>query len=124
MTPSVTRKTQILFYWLPFIAYSLLIIYLSHQPHIDLGVDVGDKWLHFVEYFGYALLLIRILLLYTIPYYGALTIGISTLYGISDELHQFFIPGRDCSISDVLVDIIGALTIVLGYRVIKRFKQR
>ncbi|MBR9705029.1 teicoplanin resistance protein VanZ, partial [Candidatus Pacearchaeota archaeon] len=29
------------------------------------------------------------------------------LYGISDEIHQLFVLGRACTISDVLVDSIG-----------------
>lgn len=31
----------------------------------------------------------------------------STAYGITDELHQEFVPGRDVSRTDLLADIIG-----------------
>jgi hypothetical protein len=30
-------------------------------------------------------------------------------YGISDELHQFFVPNRECSIFDFLTDATGIL---------------
>lgn len=31
------------------------------------------------------------------------------MYAASDELHQFFVPGRSCEIRDVLLDTFGAL---------------
>lgn len=40
-------------------------------------------------------------------------IGIATAYGLLDEYHQSFVPGRDPSAMDVLVDFIGALLAVL-----------
>lgn len=35
---------------------------------------------------------------------------ISTLYAISDEIHQGFVPGRGPSVRDVLIDSTGAAT--------------
>lgn len=40
-------------------------------------------------------------------------IGITTLYGVIDEFHQSFVPGRDTSIFDVLADFAGATLAVL-----------
>ncbi len=31
------------------------------------------------------------------------------LYAISDEIHQYFVPGRACELRDVLIDCSGAL---------------
>ena len=36
-------------------------------------------------------------------------------YGVSDELHQFFVPGRDSSLKDVLFDSVGAAFAFLIY---------
>ena len=36
--------------------------------------------------------------------------GICVLYAISDEIHQYFVPGRSCSPADVGIDTLGALT--------------
>ena len=33
-----------------------------------------------------------------------IALGASILYGASDELHQFFIPGRSCRFPDVIFD--------------------
>ena len=37
----------------------------------------------------------------------------AVLYGVSDELHQSFVPGRDASVLDVVVDTIGATIAVV-----------
>ena len=34
--------------------------------------------------------------------------AIGTLYAITDELHQYFVPGRSCELRDVLIDACGA----------------
>ena len=36
------------------------------------------------------------------------SITIAVLYGASDEWHQSFVPGRECSISDLSADSLGA----------------
>lgn len=35
------------------------------------------------------------------------------IYSVSDELHQYFVPGRSCKLTDVLLDSCGALTSIL-----------
>jgi hypothetical protein len=35
--------------------------------------------------------------------------ALSTLYGITDEFHQSFVPGRSPDVHDVLADCVGAL---------------
>jgi VanZ family protein len=32
----------------------------------------------------------------------------ASLYGVSDELHQFFVPGRVASVYDVATDVAGS----------------
>ncbi|MDR1898725.1 MAG: VanZ family protein [Treponema sp.] len=33
----------------------------------------------------------------------------ASVYGITDELHQYFVPGRDCNIRDWAADTLGAV---------------
>ena len=40
-------------------------------------------------------------------------IGLATLYGVVDELHQHFVPGRQPDVLDVLTDFVGAVVFVL-----------
>lgn len=33
----------------------------------------------------------------------------AVLYAVSDEVHQYFVPGRSCQLSDILLDSFGAI---------------
>lgn len=37
-----------------------------------------------------------------------LSLLIAGLYGVSDEVHQYFVPGRSASAYDALADVLGA----------------
>ncbi len=100
-------------YWLPLIAYCLLIIVQSHFP-TPTAVPrwpYFDKMLHTV---GYALLGLLFCRAYHFrwPQASARTLGragvLSTaLFGLSDEIHQYFVPFRSAEYLDVLADTIG-----------------
>jgi VanZ family protein len=45
--------------------------------------------------------------------------ALTTLYGISDEIHQLFVPGRYGRVADVLFDASGALAMILVLRRVK-----
>ncbi|MBO5743146.1 MAG: VanZ family protein [Clostridia bacterium] len=42
-----------------------------------------------------------------------ITILICFVYAVSDEIHQFFVPGRACRILDVLIDTLGSSFFIL-----------
>jgi VanZ family protein len=46
-------------------------------------------------------------------------VALTILYGISDEIHQRFVPGRHGQLSDVLFDTGGALAMILFIRRIR-----
>lgn len=39
--------------------------------------------------------------------------GISTVYAVTDEIHQIFVPGRACMVTDMMIDSAGALAGIL-----------
>jgi len=47
-----------------------------------------------------------------------LSVLLSCLYGISDEIHQHFVPYRDADVMDVLADTIGG---IMGVYIYQRF---
>jgi VanZ family protein len=104
------------------------IFFLSHQPgdSIDLGNFPGiDKVAHLAVY---GLLALTVILAHSAsarkktPTAVCLsTCVICLLYGISDEFHQSFIPGRFVSGADVLADMVGAVTACCGWLVLYRF---
>ncbi|HHB76948.1 MAG TPA: VanZ family protein [Desulfobulbus sp.] len=44
---------------------------------------------------------------------GVFVILFCLLYGVSDEWHQSFVPGRTPSIFDIAADIVGAVVVVV-----------
>ncbi|MCL1879367.1 MAG: VanZ family protein [Actinomycetia bacterium] len=61
---------------------------------------------------------------------GAVALGIASLYGVSDEIHQLFTPGRSSDPLDWLTDTLGALlgvvivVLVISARQVRRSRQR
>ena len=53
-----------------------------------------------------------------------LALLVSSLYAISDEIHQVFVSGRAGQISDVLIDIIGSLIGIYGYVMFNKFLKK
>lgn len=49
--------------------------------------------------------------------------GGGMLYAISDEIHQYFVPGRACQIMDVCIDTMGVLTGIAVMMLINRRKE-
>ena len=47
-----------------------------------------------------------------------LCIGISWGYAWTDEIHQFFVPGRACQLTDLVVDLVGIILGVIALSVI------
>jgi VanZ family protein len=74
---------------------------------------------HIIEYAVLALLVARAIFISRWrPSTGAaifVTAILVTLYGISDEIHQAFVPGRNASLWDVLADGMGGVGGVLFY---------
>lgn len=103
-----------LLHWVPAIGYMAGIFAVSSIP--DLGPlpgGVSDKSAHAVAYAGLGMVVLAALARWRLdevtPRRAVLAIVISTLYGMSDEWHQSFVPGRSPEWGDVLADGIGAM---------------
>lgn len=109
-------------YWVPTIGYCLLIFVLSS---ISKGVYMPspfgvDKVAHFVEYGVLGFLLARLIANarsgFSRVFLLGLVVILATLYGISDEVHQAFVPGRNASPWDVAADGLGGLIGAVIYK--------
>lgn len=140
-------------WWLVVGIYMGIIFYLSHQPatssnelSTEITVLITDtvsqltknesfsiaEWnhllrknTHFFAYMGLALLTwkavsqhIRNKKTYLIAW------GIATLYAMSDEYHQLFVPGRGGQWSDVVLDSAGAATGLLVLFIVRYMSQK
>ncbi len=115
---------HIFWFWLPPIGYMAAIFMMSSVSLPEIGFEAPDYILHALEYFLLALLLMRLFLSKQV-FHRFLTgnkeslvnwrqtcliaVVIAIGYGISDEIHQYFVPGRHCSLHDVFSDIAGTL---------------
>ncbi len=101
--------------WGPVIVYCAAIFAQSSFPTPDAvpSFFMSDKLLHLGAYALLALLFYRALGHHRVgasPVKRAIfTIAFTVLYGISDELHQSFVPGRSPEILDVAADAAGGL---------------
>lgn len=95
-------------------AWAGLVFWLSSRPDLPFQVAAVpgiDKFLHAGAYAVLGALL-------TLATAGArfsgrravvIAAALASLYGVSDELHQSFVPGRDTSAGDWFADTGGAL---------------
>lgn len=84
-----------------------LIWFFSGRPGGDLPLPGGwDKPAHFIEYALLGYFLVRGLGGRRALFLGFL---LAVGYGLLDEVHQSFVPGRDPSALDLLADAAGAM---------------
>lgn len=72
----------------------------------DLLTFLVRKSAHITAYFIFGLLAYNVIRLYSWPMRRAVLVSIAIvlLYAISDEFHQYFVPGRSAEVRDVLID--------------------
>ena len=116
-----SRLKRFTLYWLPLFVYCLFIYIQSDHPSIEHipSFEFSDKLLHF---FAYAVLGVLFYRAYrTLKIKGdprmliLISIVSASLYGLSDEIHQYFVPFRNASIWDVVANTLGAICGVYLY---------
>jgi len=96
------------------LAYAFFIYYESSQDTSSVPLPTySDKLIHFMVF---GLLCLLICWTFSTAPIGSklihkitLAIGITSLYGVSDEFHQFFTPHRSVDIFDWVADTAGAV---------------
>ena len=96
------------------IAWASVIFYLSSQPGIDtpLLFPGQDKLFHLIAFGLLGFLLMGAMKTSSSGYRTMqvwIVVGLVALYGVLDELHQYFVPGRSAEIYDALADAAGGL---------------
>jgi VanZ family protein len=116
-------------YWLPVLLYAGLIFYVSSisLPTPPIKVPFSDKIVHVLEYAILGCLVYRACIgtpkILFFKNASSISILSSTLYGLSDEIHQFFVPGRCMDFFDFLADTIGACLAILLLNLLSKNKN-
>ena len=133
------RNRRLVLGWIALLFWIGLIFYMSNQPGdvsskqsglvlklfqmlgVDLNKELGElatfivrKIAHFTEYFILYLLTVNVMKYYLDIKRAILyAIIFSIFYACTDEIHQYFIPGRAMAFKDVLIDSSGALVAMI-----------
>lgn len=109
------RAGRILLRWLPALAWMAVIFGLSSISGLRASPDAEvDRPLRVLAHLGtYAILGALVLWALTgglVPSgRDAVTaFAVAVLYGVSDEIHQAFVPERSGQLTDVAIDAVGA----------------
>lgn len=106
----------VVFIYLPLIIHWVTILILTSLPSESLpSVEISDKLNHFLAYFVLGFFL-HLTLKYQTKFPALkknillITVIIASGYGLLDELHQLFVPGRSAEVLDWVADFIGAIS--------------
>lgn len=125
---SISSLTDWIKRWLPLLTWMVAIFVISGQtkeeiPAFGMWDLLIKKASHFLAYGFLALLAWWAVKEWQRPLLWALIITIG--YAISDELHQTFVPTRNGTLADVIIDALGGITMLLilwGYN--QRLKMK
>ncbi len=114
-------------WWVPLVIYALVVFFLSNRSYPEARLTMDTKFFHPLMYLTLGVLL-------AVAWHPFLKqIGmrgfvccvqlIGTVYAASDEFHQAFVPGREPTFTDVLIDSAG-VALGLGLFLLARFLVR
>lgn len=109
---------------LPAIIFAIIIFILSQIPNEMLPPNVfdwQDKALHFFVYFLFGItLIIATSTIENKKRAVGIIFLIGILYALLDEIHQIFVPGRVCDITDWISDSLGVAVSLLLINKVRR----
>jgi len=109
--------------WGPVAAWMALIFFVSARPLPGSVQGMPDWTTHVAAYAVMGLLMARAVSggrrLVTARE-AVLALTLSTAYGVSDEIHQAFVPERNADVRDAVSDLVGS---VLGAAFYRQLKQ-
>lgn len=134
MTPASSKQKKILCFsaWLAVFVWMGVIFALSAQQSSESAALSGQframlnkifsagmsdflvrKAAHTIEYFLLAILSFTAVSITHKKQAPLFAFFIALLVAVSDEIHQYFVPGRACQVKDMLIDSAGAVAGIL-----------
>jgi VanZ family protein len=127
MIATIERRSLYQYWrWALVVAWMGVIFYLSSRSTLprpkSVSADLEAVAGHFTAYAVLALLVSYALsdsgisairrLIYAVVF--------AVMYGVSDEIHQSLVPGRDPAMLDICIDALGAITALAGWQFVRR----
>jgi len=127
---NVLRKYKTVLVYLPLAVYWLILFILTSLPSKNLpNTKINDKIEHSV-----AFCLLAVFLSLTFQFQQKIkflsakaltsTVFLIAVYGMLDELHQRYVPGRYCDFYDWVADVAGGLAGVLFVYFLKKITAK
>jgi VanZ family protein len=105
--------------WGPAAAWAAVLFFVSSRNTLPVDLSSGlDKVAHFGAYLVMGFLASFAVAYLRLPVWIAVAAGWA--YGIVDELHQSFVPGRYPSVADWIADASGTIAGIVAYLLISR----
>ncbi len=116
------QMKTIVYAWIPPLIWAAAVFAISSLPGPslpDLGFTAQDKFAHALVFGTLSVLVLRALWrtrTRSTPLMAmGVAVAIATVYGVTDEFHQSFVPFRAPDVLDVVADGFGALLGVLVF---------
>lgn len=121
MQDTIPRTKRRLLPWLAVAGWMCVIFVGSSVPGSQVPGRFGSLG-HFGEY---AILGALLVLALTSPRRALMAVALASAYGVTDELHQLFVPGRCSDPVDWLVDTLGAIVgVYVATRIYRSLRSR
>lgn len=120
------NKKTFSFYLISSLSWMSLIFLTSSVSDFSPVVGAGNEPSYFTSSVAHILLYailcflwLKVFITYGFNKKKSIALGflIAVLYGLTDELHQYFTPNREPHVSDWLFDVVGAFITVNFYRI-------
>jgi hypothetical protein len=115
VSAAVVRRFSL---WGPPLIWMAAIFAVSADSDPPAPALVSDKLMHLIAYALLAVVVFRAVaggLPARVTWLSAgFTLLITGLYGLSDEIHQSYVPGRTAELNDLYADIAGAAIALIG----------
>ena len=110
--------------WIVTFVIAGIVFYISSLT-FGAGIGGGSKSIlyHFSAFFFLALFLSISLTKGKQQRFIVLAIVLAIVYGISDELHQLFVPGRAGALSDVFINSVGIIFASMIYLIVFAYRR-
>lgn len=111
INPGIKNNGIAMICWFFTICYMGIVFYFSSLEGSDLpGFPLYlDKVIHFAVYILLAFLVFLSFRKSGVKrYVFLLSFSFTVLYGITDEIHQLYVPDRDVAIADIIANSAGA----------------